>query len=276
MNMEGEREIFDKDKNIPGEAKKWNEKGDTLLKQDEYEEAIECFDKALEISPEFIKPWYNKGVALNGLEKPEEALICLDKALELSPKFLNAWYQKAGILGKEENYEEALICIDKVLEINPDFYQAWYTKAHYLASMDRFEEAVLCLDKALEINPDFTDAKNKKELFLSCIKKDYTENSPVYKCIQELEKISKAIETYKEDNEGQYPDSLEVLTDSGNKKYLENKPICPVCKKDYIYEKTDEKNYTLKCSETHDTGLSEKGRPTCQSGQIIIEKIYEK
>ncbi|MFQ5862912.1 MAG: tetratricopeptide repeat protein, partial [Candidatus Brocadiales bacterium] len=38
--------------------------------------------------------WLNKGVALGQLGRDQEAIKCYDKALEIDPKYAKAWYNK--------------------------------------------------------------------------------------------------------------------------------------------------------------------------------------
>ena len=54
------------------------------MKQSEYERAIECFDKAIELDPDNADAYWNKGVALSVFED-EEAHTYIGKALELDP-----------------------------------------------------------------------------------------------------------------------------------------------------------------------------------------------
>ncbi|MEQ8189956.1 MAG: tetratricopeptide repeat protein [Candidatus Eremiobacterota bacterium] len=98
----------------------WNNKGNALYKLKKYEEAIKCYDKALEIDPDYAYAWFNKGNALNRLEKDEEAIKCYDKALEIDPNNANAWFCKGLALKDLKKYEEAIKCYDKVLELDPE------------------------------------------------------------------------------------------------------------------------------------------------------------
>jgi tetratricopeptide (TPR) repeat protein len=61
-------------------------KGSALNNLGKYKEAIEYYDKALEIDPKFALTLYNKGNALYHLGKYNEAIECYDKALEIDPK----------------------------------------------------------------------------------------------------------------------------------------------------------------------------------------------
>lgn len=42
--------------------------------------------------------WNNKGLSLYALGRYNEALYCYDKALEVQPNYANAWYNKAKTL----------------------------------------------------------------------------------------------------------------------------------------------------------------------------------
>ncbi|WP_406661686.1 tetratricopeptide repeat protein [Methanolobus sp. ZRKC3] len=48
-----------------------------------YEEAIEAFEKAIDINPDDAYAWYLKGSALNSLGRDEEAVEAYEKAKEL-------------------------------------------------------------------------------------------------------------------------------------------------------------------------------------------------
>jgi tetratricopeptide (TPR) repeat protein len=47
------------------------------------ESALECFDKATKLRPEFAVAWYNKGGVLLKLDKKKEAEKCYTKAKNL-------------------------------------------------------------------------------------------------------------------------------------------------------------------------------------------------
>ncbi len=49
------------------------------------QEAVNYFDKALELNPNHVDAWNNKGVALANLGKHEEAIVYYDKALVIKP-----------------------------------------------------------------------------------------------------------------------------------------------------------------------------------------------
>jgi tetratricopeptide (TPR) repeat protein/ribonuclease BN (tRNA processing enzyme) len=134
--------------------KAWRYEGFALDELGRHEEAIICYDKALEIRPDDESSWYNKGNALEDLGRYEEAIICYDRALEIKPDHELAWNNKGAALRHLGRYEEAIICYDRALEIKPDYMSSWYNKGNALVYLGRYEESIICYDRALEIKPD--------------------------------------------------------------------------------------------------------------------------
>jgi len=60
-------------------------KGDDLLKQGRYDEALSAYEKATGYDPYSTAPWRGKCKALIALDRPDEAIAACERALELSP-----------------------------------------------------------------------------------------------------------------------------------------------------------------------------------------------
>jgi tetratricopeptide (TPR) repeat protein len=100
-------------------AREWNDKGVALAKSGRNQEAISCYEKALELDLKLVGALVNKGIALDDLHRYEEALQCFDKALAINPKSAAAWTYKGGALNKSGRSQEALQCCDRALAIAP-------------------------------------------------------------------------------------------------------------------------------------------------------------
>ena len=61
----------------------WNNKGVALSRLGKFHEAIEAYDQALQIDPEYTSAWNNKGVVLSRLGKYNEAIEAFDQALRI-------------------------------------------------------------------------------------------------------------------------------------------------------------------------------------------------
>jgi len=57
--------------------------GQMLSHQGKYDEAVNAFDRAIELFPRFVIAWYGKGDALRALGRNAEAMTAFAKPKEL-------------------------------------------------------------------------------------------------------------------------------------------------------------------------------------------------
>jgi Flp pilus assembly protein TadD len=72
------------------EIKDLVEKAKTLLENNKFEEALGFFEQALLMNQSDPELWNHKGVALRSMGRYDEALECFNKSLELDPRDKNA------------------------------------------------------------------------------------------------------------------------------------------------------------------------------------------
>ena len=62
------------------------EKGKTLLEENKYEDALGYFEQAVLLNQNSPELWNYKGVVLRSIGRYDEALECFNKSLELDPR----------------------------------------------------------------------------------------------------------------------------------------------------------------------------------------------
>ena len=129
------------------------DKGISLADLGKYEEAIEWYDKALEIDSKYLHALIYKGLALKNLDKFEESIAWYDKALAIQPKDVSALTNKGSALYGLGNYEEAIGYYDKALEVDPKDLEPIFNKGLALYRLGEKGEAIVWIDKALTIDP---------------------------------------------------------------------------------------------------------------------------
>jgi tetratricopeptide (TPR) repeat protein len=206
-----------------GKADYWYKRGIELAGIGSYEEAINAYDKALDLDSENAAIWDHKAQALNLLafsnsdvEKYNESLKAYDKAIELynksiqeNPQDINSLYfmglalsdratamrsaDTLNISVDEQNvkeyFEDAFSAYEMATEINPKYISAWNKKGDVLYSLGRYNESLLAYDRAIEIVPNEGLAWYHKGLALSKLNR-YEEA---------IEAYDNAIETFPED-----------------------------------------------------------------------------
>ena len=176
---------------ILNDADDWTGKGTTLLKLEKYEEALNAYEKAIELSPENTNAWAGKSTALFGLERYEEALNAYEKLIESNPEYVHAFGSKGAILLVLERYEEALKTFKKAIELSPENTNYWTGKGVALVKLEEYEEALNAYEKAIELSPENTNAWTGKGVALVKHKK-YEKALNVYE--KALNAYEKAIE----------------------------------------------------------------------------------
>lgn len=167
------------------EEASWNNDGAKLSKLGKFEEAIECYDKAIEINPNFFLAWGNKGLALFNLKRYEEAMECFDKIIDIEPRDFQGYENKGRALLNLKKNEEAIRCFDKAIELKPTSWVLWDNKGRALFNLQKFEEAIECFNKALEDNP-----RNVETWILKGMAFDYlSEYSEAIECCEKALEI---------------------------------------------------------------------------------------
>ena len=90
-----------------------------LVKQAEYEQAIEYANKAIAINPEMPYSYMLVGNAFAKMKSFNEAIQSYTKAIQVKPDHFNAYKRIGDILRQREELTTAARCYLKALQINP-------------------------------------------------------------------------------------------------------------------------------------------------------------
>jgi tetratricopeptide (TPR) repeat protein len=127
-------------------------RGMDKVKKMQFDEALQIFDRLLDMNPDIPEGWNNKGVALYRLGRAEEALACYERSLIIDPENMDALRNKGFVLRYLGRFEEALQAYDSVLQKGGEALDMEAT-ASVLAAMGRLEEALECMLLAREAAP---------------------------------------------------------------------------------------------------------------------------
>lgn len=135
--------------------------GEDLANGNRPEEALEYFDKAIQILPNNDFAWGDKGLILDKLGRSDEALESFSRAIEIDSTNPITWHNKGLTLIKLKRLEEAIECFDRAIEYNEKYAKAWYNKGRALAMLNKADEGQKAFDTARKLDP-FLYSKLKK------------------------------------------------------------------------------------------------------------------
>ena len=153
--------------------------GEAWQRLGKQEEAIEAYNKALALKPNYAAAYYNMGIALQEQGKLEASIEAYNKALAIKPDYADAYNNMGNALKDQGKLEKAIEAYNKALSLKPDYAEAYINMGNALQDQGKFEKAIEAYNKALSIKPDCAEAYNNMGVSL-----------------KEQGKFEKAIEAY--------------------------------------------------------------------------------
>ena len=89
-------------------AKDWKDKGNSLVKEKKYKEALDCYSKAIELDPNDPILYSNRSAMHLNLSEFDEAINDAEKAISLKPDYAKAYLRKGKALEGQQRIQEAL------------------------------------------------------------------------------------------------------------------------------------------------------------------------
>ena len=154
-------------KHLDGNVEFFHIYGFVLFNLNNYEKAIDQWEKAIKIDPKFVDGLNNLGNALSKIKKFDEAINYLNKALKLKPNFFETYYTLGEIFFEKGMYEESLVKLNKALDLKPRHLPTIKNKLKILSKMNLKEEYLNFLEKVIPYHPKEADLYYKKAQILS-------------------------------------------------------------------------------------------------------------
>lgn len=118
-----------------------------------YKQAIDEYEKAIELMPDHSMAYHGLGTAYAKLRDYNTAEQMFKKVLEIEP--FNTWahFNLGTVYTAQSRFTEALQEYEVALEIDPQYELAAYWAAVVYERLGRWREALARLEKVLQINP---------------------------------------------------------------------------------------------------------------------------
>jgi tetratricopeptide (TPR) repeat protein len=135
-----------------------NSMGVAFAAERRFDEAIDSYRKSLQVNPNDADVLNNLGAALFNQGRFDEALGCYHQALAIDPKFAGAHNNLGILLEKQGRAADAIEEYRRAIELKPDRVEFYSNLGNLLAAQGRTTEADEQFQKALAIKPDYAPA----------------------------------------------------------------------------------------------------------------------
>jgi len=100
-------------------AAAYNNRGVSLRSSGDIDRAMEDYDRALRLLPDYYVALNNRGVALMSKGELDRAVVDFDRAIQLKADYVGAYYNRAKALGRKGLYDRAIADYDFVIKADP-------------------------------------------------------------------------------------------------------------------------------------------------------------
>jgi len=159
-------------------ADEWIKKGDAYFVQNNYKDAMDAYNRAINNNPLDGTGYFKRGIANSKLGNYKQAILDFDKTIETTPKNTTPsamLYTLRGACNSKLGYkQQAIKDFDKAIQINPETADPYYEMACLHSLEKNLTEACSALKKSIELGFDLDNIKKDSDI-------DNIRNSSCYK-----------------------------------------------------------------------------------------------
>ncbi|MDP6397167.1 MAG: tetratricopeptide repeat protein [Candidatus Marinimicrobia bacterium] len=132
--------------------------GNDYYNQGDYDIAIQFYENAIVLKPDYADAYINLGVAYDEQENYDKAIEAYKKVIEIDPDYALAYYNLGLAYDEQDNYDKAIQSYEKAIEVDPDYAKAYNNLGLAYKKQDNYDKAIQSYEKAIEVDPDCAEA----------------------------------------------------------------------------------------------------------------------
>jgi tetratricopeptide (TPR) repeat protein len=141
----------------------YNNRGVAYRLKAEYDKAIDDFDEAIKLRPNYPNAFNNRGVAYRNKGDLDHAMADYDQAITLKPDYLAAYYNRGLVLQETGAYDKAIADFTTVLRANPNDPLVLFRRGEAVLKKGDTKAGNADMAAARAISPDIAEAVARSE-----------------------------------------------------------------------------------------------------------------
>jgi len=128
--------------------------GDALQKGKKYDEAIQAYQRAINVKPDIFEIYNNLSEIYRSQSRYDEAIAMAKKGLDLSPNNGNLYVNLSRDYSLADRNEEAIVAAQTAIKLLPNQYAPYTNLCRAYNDTKQYQKAVDACNDALRINPN--------------------------------------------------------------------------------------------------------------------------
>ncbi len=138
--------------------------GSALFMIEDYHGALSAFNREIDINPNYPDAYCDKGYALNELGSYDEAFKSASEAIKLDPIYADPYNVIAVSLNQLDQYDEAMKNVLRAIEIDGSKANYFCTQGNIFLNKGNLSRALNSFKTALELDPRYKEAAFNKSI----------------------------------------------------------------------------------------------------------------
>lgn len=140
----------------------YNRRGNVYFNKGNYDQAIQDYNQAIRLNPEFGFAFNNRGSAYRAKEDYDRAIQDYNQAIRLKPDYAFAFNNRGNAYSAKEDYDRAIQDYNETIRLKPDFALAFNSRGSVYSLKKDYDRAIQDYNEAIRLNPDYAFAFNSR------------------------------------------------------------------------------------------------------------------
>jgi tetratricopeptide (TPR) repeat protein len=117
----------------------------------QYQRAIEDYDRAIQLKPDYADAYNNRGNAYSDLKQHQRAIEDYDRAIQTQSRLCHCLLAIVGLPTSDlQQYQRATEDFDRAIQLKHDYADAYYNRGNTYRNLQQYQRAIEDYDRAIQ------------------------------------------------------------------------------------------------------------------------------
>jgi serine/threonine protein kinase len=136
----------------------WVYEGIAFYDAGKYKEAVETYNRAIELDPMYPLAYNNRGLAYRKLKENAKAIADFSRATDLDPRIADAYTGRGNAYSDLKEYTKAIADYNRAIGLDPGLAPAYNNRGIAYRELKEYAKAIENYNRAIELDPKFANA----------------------------------------------------------------------------------------------------------------------
>jgi tetratricopeptide (TPR) repeat protein len=140
----------------------YNNRGTAYSSKGDHDRAIQDFNEAIRLNPNFERAYCHRGNAYTVKEEYDRAIQDFNEAIQLNPNAETAYYGRGYAYKEKGDYDRAIQDFNEAIRLDPNFERAYYDRGNAYIDKEEYDRAIQEFNEAIQLNPNNANNYNNR------------------------------------------------------------------------------------------------------------------